>query len=487
MIMKTSAAVIVSLVALLACAPQKAAAQFPEDALRLSFPGLGVGARTLGMGTAYTGVANDFSATYWNPAGLGQMRLNEISLGLDYVSYGNTSSYFGSGQSFTNSGTNLNSLGMVYAVPTSRGSLVFSLGYGRQTDFTTGLSFLGFNPQSSIIQSWAPDGGTTNNPSGNLAYELYLANADSVGPNLYRWDSKILNNVTQSGKVLEGGGLNNVSVAAAVEAARNLFLGASLNFITGSYSYTRNYYEDDLKNLYTVLPFDFSSLSLLETVQSDLSGFSAKLGLLYKFGPGSRLGVAVKTPSWVTVRETYSQSGSSKFDNGDRFSFTTADQVQNEYDVVTPFVFSVGLSHSIQNLMLAADLDYSDWTQIEFRNADQRLLDYNTTMKELFQPTANLKVGAEYEFPSGNFRLRGGFAYMPSPYNGDPSNFAHKYATGGIGFIVENSVAFDIGYAYGWWDNFLVNYSQTPNEPTSSKVMETVSTNNVMTTISYRF
>ncbi len=485
--MKTSAAVILSSFVLFAFAPERSAAQFPEDALRLSFPGLGVGARTLGMGMAYTGVANDFSATYWNPAGLGQMRLNEISLGLDYVSYGNTGTLFGNDQSFTNSGTNLNSLGMVYSVPTTRGSLVFSLGYGRQTDFTTGLSFRGFNPQSSIIQSWAPDGQTTNNPSGNLAYELYLANADSLGPNLYRWDSKILNNVTQSGKVLEGGGLNNVSVAAAVEATPNLYLGATLSFITGSYSYTRNYYEDDLKNLYTVLPFDFNSLSLLETVESDLSGFTAKLGLLYKFGPGSRLGVAIKTPSWVTVRETYSQSGSSSFDNGDSYSFTTADQVQNEYDVVTPFEFSVGISHTISDLMLAADIDYSDWTQIEFRNADQRLLDLNTTMKELFRPTANFKVGAEYEFPTGGVRLRGGFAYLPSPYNGDPSDFAHKYATGGIGFIVENSVAFDIGYAYGWWDNYIVNYDQTLNEPTPSKVMESVSTNNVIATVSYRF
>jgi hypothetical protein len=39
-------------------------AQFPEDALRFSTPGVGVGARSLGLGMAYTGVANDFSASY---------------------------------------------------------------------------------------------------------------------------------------------------------------------------------------------------------------------------------------------------------------------------------------------------------------------------------------------------------------------------------------------------------------------------------------
>jgi hypothetical protein len=31
---------------------------------------VGAGARALGMGSAFTGVANDATAAYWNPAGL---------------------------------------------------------------------------------------------------------------------------------------------------------------------------------------------------------------------------------------------------------------------------------------------------------------------------------------------------------------------------------------------------------------------------------
>ena len=34
---------------------------------------MGVGARALGMGGAFTGIANDPSAAYWNPSGLGQI------------------------------------------------------------------------------------------------------------------------------------------------------------------------------------------------------------------------------------------------------------------------------------------------------------------------------------------------------------------------------------------------------------------------------
>ena len=34
----------------------------------------GIGIRALGMGGAFVGLANDYSASYWNPAGLGQGR-----------------------------------------------------------------------------------------------------------------------------------------------------------------------------------------------------------------------------------------------------------------------------------------------------------------------------------------------------------------------------------------------------------------------------
>jgi long-subunit fatty acid transport protein len=63
----------------------QAFAQFPEDALRLSTPGFGVGARAMGMGNAYTGVASDFSAIYFNPAGLAQLTRGEFSMGMSYL------------------------------------------------------------------------------------------------------------------------------------------------------------------------------------------------------------------------------------------------------------------------------------------------------------------------------------------------------------------------------------------------------------------
>ncbi len=461
-------------------------AQDYTDALRYSTPGLGVGARALGMGMAYTAVANDFSATYWNPAGLGQIRLNELSLGLSHISSGNSSTYYGSSQSLTNSSTDLNDVGLVYPFPVSRGSLVFTLGFERGANYAGGLSFDAINPNSSIIQSWARNGDIydTSQTPYNLAYQLYLADLDTARHTFY---SPLERGLQQLGTVLDGGGQNNVTLGGASEVAKNVYIGLTLNFITGSYTYNRDYNEIDSKGVYSGTPLNgsliFSQLALRESFEDDLSGFNAKIGFLYRFAPKSRIAITIKTPSWMTIRETYSQSGTSYFTNGFTTSYTPYDNVKTEYDLTTPFVFGLGISHTIQNLLLAADVEYTDWTQMEFSNADQSLLDYNTTIKQLFQATANVRVGGEYAFQEAGVRVRAGFDYEPSPYQGDPSSFARKYVTGGLGFIIEDAIAIDLGYAYGWWDNFNLNYNSDP----TSRVDEKITTNNLIGTVSYRF
>jgi len=44
------------------------------------FLNIGVGGRALGMGGAFTGLADDGTAAYWNPAGLGQLDRKELNL-----------------------------------------------------------------------------------------------------------------------------------------------------------------------------------------------------------------------------------------------------------------------------------------------------------------------------------------------------------------------------------------------------------------------
>jgi long-subunit fatty acid transport protein len=471
--MKTNR-VLLALGILFALTSTKGFAQYPEDALRLSLSGLSVGARALGMGGAYTGVANDFTAIYWNPAGLGQIRQFELSGGVGHLGYSNDATFLGQSSNYSNSSTSISNAGFVYPIPTRRGSFTLAFGYNRSADFTTALAFNGFNNASSIVPSlYNPD------ETQDLAWQLYLEDTTGYSP--------IQRNVNQRGKVLENDGLNNWSVAGALEIAPRFFLGATLTLLSGSYSYIRNYTEEDSKNLYTTPPFDIQQLNLDNTIDWDLSGYGFKIGMLYKARDLASFGLTMKLPSRYTVKEKFQSDGTSIFKTPDKngnYQYSASVGGNSEYDVQTPFVFGGGVSINAGGFVFSGDAEYTDWSEMEFKNPSSNisnLTSQNTDIKNLFRATTNLRAGAEYTIPEPGVRLRAGFAYQPSPYEGDPSSFAQKYITGGIGFAVESSVFIDVAYAHGWWDTFHVNYDET------SRTDEKVKTDNLLFNLSYRF
>jgi long-subunit fatty acid transport protein len=456
-------------------------AQYPEDALRLSTPGLGVGARALGMGNAFTGVASDFSAIYWNPAGLAQLPLSEFSAGLSYLSNTDNSLFFGTKEAYTNSAMSLNSLGLVHKVPTARGNLALAFGFQRGANFTTGMSFTGYNPNSSIIQTYARDGASyPSDISGNIAYQLYLADIDTVNGTFV---SPISNRVTQLAQVLEGGGLNNWSIAGAVDVAKELSLGVTLTYLSGTYRYDRKYEEKDLAGVYNAFPYDLEKFTLDEFIESDISGVNGKFGLLYRVPDRFRFGIAVKTPTAFTIKESFGSFARAYFDNGDVRPSDEAFETtaSTEYDVRTPWVVSAGASLILQDLMLSGDVESTDWTQMEFANANADVVSQNTDFKTIFRPTINFRGGLEYDLQQIGVRLRGGFIYNRSPYQDDPSEYDQKYVTGGLGIQLSPTAMLDLTYAHGWWESFRYNYNST------SRTDEKISANTFLMTFSHRF
>lgn len=453
-------------------------AQFPEDALRFATPGVGVGARALGMGNAFTGIANDFSALYWNPAGLTQIRFSEFSVGLGHLNTQSASLFSGTTSDYSINSTSLNSIGFVLPVPTKRGSMVIALGYQRPTDFSTGISFERFNTGTSLIQTFAPNGALAPaNPAGNVAYELFLADIDSVTG---RWINPVTGNLQEMEKALEGGGLNQWSAGGGIEVAPNISAGMTLTYLSGQYRYDGTYTESDIRRIYETSPYDFERFIIEDNIRSDITGFNAKFGLLIRKEDQYRVGIGIKTPTGLRVKETFGTDYRSLFDNGDSFGPLT-DRGETEYDISTPWVFSGGVSVLLNSFMLSADVEYTDWTQLEFTKGTQDLLSYNRTIKDLFVGTANINVGGEYELKNIGLRLRAGFMLHPSPYRGDPSSFDQKFVTGGVGIQLSEAAMFDISYAYGFWDTFRDNYDA------SARVDDQVRRHNVLATLSFRY
>ncbi|MEI7810893.1 MAG: outer membrane protein transport protein [Ignavibacteria bacterium] len=487
--LKKTMVLVLSLLALIA---SDIFAQNAGDALRLSEPGLASNARALGMGNAYTALSDDFSASSFNPAGFALIKRMEFAGGMFYSKFNNSTSLSGSGAdysggvktNYSNSTTKLDNLSFAFPFPTLRGSLVFAIGYNKDKDFNGAVNFNGYNSgNTSMIQSLLGP--------RDLPYYLYLT--DSTGDN-----TPINGKLNQDGTTLSKGSIGKWAFSGASEVAPNVFVGATLNVYSGDYSRTRDYYEEDTKNVYRNIQTDpgdittrgFRLFYFNDILNWDISGWDANIGFLYQMNKyreyGLRIGGNIKFPAHYIIKENYTVTGRSEFADGQVISLNNPFESSSEYDILTPYIFSCGAAFNYKGAVVSAGISYIDYTGMEFTGGLSSMLMAlnNKDIKEQFRGVVNYNLGAEYTIPEIDLRVRAGFMMNPSPYISDQnvSDYDKKYITGGLGFLADESFAFDIAYAYGWWkdigDNYGVNVSRTNQD---------IKSRNMIFTVTYRF
>ncbi len=473
------------LVILLCIGFQSMLAQTADEALQYAQYGLNVGARSQGMGSISIGLANDFSALFTNPAGLAQLRDYEFSFGLSRLQNSNDVTFAGTKMSSDNNATNLSNLGIVYPIATTQGSLTFAFGFGRTANYTSSATFGGFNIQNSYVDViTSRDFLTPQNRKSildnDIGYQLYLA--DTLNGYLY---PNVTDSVSQIVTFLQGGGMNHWSFGGALDIAENLSLGISLNFASGSLSYDRLYRESDSKNIYS----DFSSFTYMQNLSTDLSGFNMLFGLMYRQQGKFRAGITLRTPTHYDVTETFTETYGSSFKSGNSYSFPFDPQDQS-YKIITPMVLGAGVSVTpIEWFTLGGDVEYTDWTELEFDSDNQKLKNENMLIKtSLLRSTTNLRGGGEVSLLNYGIKLRGGIIWNPSPYKQDANttDYDRIYYTAGAGITFEQNTTIDISYAYGFW-----KWSRPTDDlfsvPQALQTSESVHTNNLNITLSYRF
>lgn len=415
--------------------------QFAEDATDLVNNQYGFGARSISMGSAFSGVADDYSAIYWNPAGLAQIKKMEFYGGISHLKYENEATFYGTKMTGDDSFTKLSSLGLVFPVPTYRGSLVFALGYQRVKEFDKTLHFSGFNTTSNgLIFSIEENGDVAD----------------------YYFDK----DVQQEELVQQDGHLNNWSFAGAVDISPNVSVGATLNFWTGSSTYIFDFFQSDKNNIYhnaqdTLRNMDYDSYRVSQKIIGDYSAFQIKIGALMRPSNSLRIGLNISLPTTFNIVEKYNDSDELVFDDG----FTDAvvgDPGEFEYDVSTPFQFDLGVSYQVKDLTLSGAIEYVDLSQVEFELPDEvnldenysALLDENKRIKDLYQEKLKLKAGAEYFWRDQGLVFRAGYLYDPSALKDAPSDFDRNFITGGLGLLVDKQFLIDFAYVYGYWKNY---------------------------------
>jgi len=393
-------------------APLCAQKLLPERLLLTTGQYVGSGSRALGLGGTYTGIADDYSAVWWNPAGLAQVKRIELQGSLSRAGYGNETSYYGRADDGTTSALRLNNIGVVFPVPVYQGALSFAFGY---------TQVQAFDRRTQVI---------------------------SLAAGTSRWDDF---------DELESGRLGLWTAAAAMDVSPNLALGLGLNYWAGldDYTLTGHYTESNVSH-YTE-----------NSISTDLSAWGANFGGLFRLGRFGRLGAMFQTPVSMSMEEDWQDGEYNGYFN---------------YRMIYPAVFRVGGSVCPGRWLLAADVEYRDWTSMKYTQPKDSTqfegisrVSANQQIKRDYQSTTRFSFGGEYLFPAYGLRARAGYGFEPSSYKLSGGQDDRHIFSFGVGVLVDRSVMLDAAFR-----------TTSYTEKTTPGLNEDISTTTALVTLSYR-
>ncbi len=460
-------------------------AQNENDAVRLAVPGIITDARSLGLGNSGMTRSGEYSAMFLNPAGLALSTTSQLSGSFYYRYFYNASTFFGNSESYKNSSTEFNQLGYLYKAPTTRGSLVYGFGYQKDKDFTSSLSFNGFNPNDNSMIKDLTD------KNDDVPYLLGLSYPLFADDDVYLGDTTIINGrLGQSGTIIEDGGINRYSLGAGIELAKGVYIGGSLNYLSGDYRNYREYYEDDVNGEYQEQTdigdpntTNFQTFYFNDEISWNMSAWEFRFGFIIDWMDFIRIGGSTKLPTTFRIKENYYFEAYSQFERNYFIDILPIDSPV-EYEIKTPMEFSLGASVDLRLFHVNAQATFIDYSQMEFSgNLDQAIIrENNKIINSNFRATLNYNLGAELKIPFTEIKVRAGIMYYTSPYKDDPQNFDRIFFTAGAGIMAGDALKFDVAYSHGFWDTYTDNYGTN-----QSRVFQEVSSHTVLltTTIMY--
>jgi hypothetical protein len=442
--------------ALAALAPGAGVAQQISDVLRITTQGLFFNARALGMGNAYSTIGEDFSALHFNPATMALNDKGAFTMSIAANGFKSSSDYNGGQTDFSTSSTAGSQAGITlpFRLDSAR-SLLVGLGYTQSKDFNLGFKYDGLNEGTSFINLLA----FTADPAAR-AIGLTYSTFDSSGN--YAGDTSVLGSgLHETGYLLDEGGLYSVPLGFSVQATRNIFVGVSGSYNTGRVTSDLELQASDPNDAYPdgveTVPGDARTNGFVGTdyhiVRSKLyKGWELRFGVLYKLENFIGVSAAFKMPGEHTVNDEVYIDGKSRFAGNTSLEIHEA-AAGSSFTFLPPSEVTVGAMVNLWILTGTAEARYLDYSQTKITSGAGELPDrtaLNKRIKDDLGAVVNLNLGAEFRLPWTGLSARAGFIYQPSQYKADPSRFARKFLTAGIGINSGDVMQFDLAYAFGW-------------------------------------
>lgn len=378
---------------------------------------VGSGARAVGKGTAFIGVADDATAASHNPGGLVQLERPEVSVVGSYL-------LRFEGQNVTRpetvvaeqtlNGAELNYLSVVYPFELLQRNVVVSLNFQRLFD---------------------------------------LRGATDVASRFTMFDG------VQQVSARQEGGLFTISPALAVQLTPTLSIGVAFNIWPDLFG---NGWEQNVTVRGTgrivgdnaIVPF-VSTGRIKE--EFAFEGFNVTAGFLWNINAVFSLGGVVRTPFTAKVTRQHTSSLTFALQNGTA-PVSTQNRFRETLDMELPIAYGLGVAARLaDHLTLALDVSRIHWSdfRLEASTHDQLILVENgapsgkgrAVLNGQGADTTTVRLGAEYLWIRSKLTipLRAGFFYDPEPGEGGRDDF--------FGFSLGSGLAvgpwlFDMAYTF---------------------------------------
>ncbi len=491
--------------------------QTPEDALRTAWYTQNGTARNMAIGGVMGSLGGEISANHINPAGIGLYKTRELVLSPGFALNNNKFNYRGTDTANSKNNFNYGTSGFILG-GNSRSknskwtSSAFALSVNQVANYNNRVQFSGYNNASSFSEQYLEeltrDRADTNAALSNyifgssLAFRTYLI--DTIRGNAgqvlgYQSLVPLSSGVNQYYDAITRGGYHEIALGLASNMEDKLYVGGSLTLPVISYKRDLTYSETDVTNDATN---QFKNFEYKETFSSSGFGVGAKLGIIYKPQEFWRLGFAFHTPQFISFTDRISSSISANTESyaGTRKESSDALNSGNagkrKYSLVTPWRALVSASYVFreindtrrQRAFISADLEYVNYRAARFRPEDENdlaLQDYydmiNNTIKDVYKPNINFRLGGELKFHTFMFRLGG--AYYGSPYKDDNIKANRIQATGGLGYR-DHGIFIDLTYAHTFMKD--AQFAYRLNDKPNTFAEQGGSRGNIMLTVGFK-
>ncbi len=446
--------------------------QIPEDVLRYSFYPQNGTARSLAIGGAMGSLGGDISATFVNPAGLGNYKTGEFVFTPGFFMNNNKINFRGTDNKNNKNNFGFGPIGIVFGTsnrynPTVSQAISFAV--TQTASYNNTLQYKGYNNFSSFSEQWAeqvaksgvPIDGVLNDPqyAYGAAPSLYTYLVDTFRVNGNVQVRGLPENILDAGQALlqentvnTRGGMYEIALGYAMNKNDKFMWGFGIGIPLVNYKSTTIYKENDTSSNKTN---GFDYFTYTDEFSTKGAGINAKLGLIYKPTEFIRLGLAVHTPTYMVslkdVRTTDLVVNTENYEGLRSVSstvFTNNQPGESKYSMLTPWKVLISGSYvfrEIENVkkqkgFVTADIEYVNHKGSNFYSSNEAptqdeknyYTSLNQVIKNEYKGNFNFRLGGELKFNTIMTRL--GFAYYTNPYKDAELKARRMLLSGGLGY-----------------------------------------------------